>query len=718
MAQTVKIHMIANAHLDPVWLWSWQAGVDEALATAYTTVKILKEYPEVFFTRSDVWFHQIVEKLNPELFDEMAKLISAGQWQIVGGWYVQPDCNLPTEFGFKKHIEAGKKYFAEKFGREVTIGYNVDSFGHAGSLSRILAREGYKYYIYMRPGAHEKDYPSDSQIFWWQASDSEDKLLTYRIPSPYCCNAEQLDEHIKNTINSSDCSLGHIMCFFGVGDHGGGPTREQIEFIRHNKKKYDGFELIFSHPQKYFDAIADKTDNLPTVKGELQHHAVGCYSVLHPLKKAIKSAEHKLVQAQDLSEFLSQYSAADTSEILEKSWEDVLFNQFHDTHGGTCLKSAYPDIYAQLGRAYANADNVITETIRKYSKTLNNLEINDIHLAYFAVANTHREKYTGWLEHELFSLADKEFKVIDNKTLEQIPIQRIRSESIANSFARILLPITLEANEVKVFSVQSGSNEEIKTDIKTGEKFLVNKYLQIEAKPNKIAIADDKGGKPISLKWSIYEDLTDTWSHNALRLGEKPLGRFESSRVLMEESGPLRAMMSWCGEFDKSQIIVKANLYHQEHWAELRIKVIWNQPRSVLKMELIPDNKIDSRIDGIAGGRQQRALDGKEYPFADWTILKTNGGEIALISPDIFGFDAQAENARFTLLRSPVYAHHHPSEVDTEKYTYDFIDIGEHEFRILIGIGDSFSPDRLRTIAYQLQEPAIHWDPPYRGRKV
>lgn len=719
--ETVKVHMIANAHLDPVWLWSWQAGVDEALATAHTTVRVLKEYPDLFFTRSDVWFHKIIEELNHSLFEEISELIAEGRWCLVGGWYIQPDCNLPTEFGFEKHISFGKRYFKEKFNKEINIGYNVDSFGHAGSLPRILSQAGYDYYIYMRPGAHEKEYPNGTQVFRWQASDSEDELIAYRIPVAYCCSFDNLDEHIRKTIDASDKSLGHIMCFFGVGDHGGGPTREQIEFIIANRKKYEGCELIFSHPAKYFEAISSKSECLPIVKGELQHHAVGCYSVVHKLKKDIKSAEHKLVQAEKVIRMLPQYVSSSYSEMLDKSWEDVLFNHFHDTMGGTCLKSAYDDVYAQLGRAYANADEIITKTVRRYSSELSGLKIDELRLGYFAVMNTSGASYNGWVEHEIFGLFDKEFKVVDFETGREIPIQRISSESVACSFARVLLPVELSAGQTRVFGIERGKPSELETDIVVAEgndgvgAEIGNKYWRISSDKEKIRCKSASRDCVVDVQASVYEDLSDTWSHGILRLGGEKSGRFERDDIRIAEKGWLRAILFWNGCFDNSQMKIKAGLYREDEWLELRIKLVWNQPLSVAKLEMSFDSEIIGRVDGIPGGVQNRELDGKEYPICDWTVLNTDTSAIAIICPDIFGLDVQRECVRFTLVRSPVYAHHHPTELDENKKMYDFTDIGEHEYRILIGCRETFDYEYLRKFANQLQQSVIHWDPPYRG---
>jgi alpha-mannosidase len=721
MSERIKVHMIGNAHLDPVWLWSWQAGVDEAIATAYTAVKLLKEYPEFIFTRSDSWFHQMIEKLNPELFEEVKKLVAEGRWQLVGGWHIQPDCNLPTEYGFRKQIEIGQRYFEERFGKKTKIGYNVDSFGHAGTLPRILKEAGYHSYIYMRPGAHEKQYPSKSQVFWWEASDSKDRVLAYRIPIAYCCHTvEQLKTFIPLVIEQSDTSLGHIMCFYGVGDHGGGPTREQIEFILNNRETYDGAELILSHPQAYFDAIAGKTQKLPVVKGELQYHAIGCYSVLHHMKQEVRKSEHKLIQAERVARKFSAFTNPKMASILRKGWQDVLFNQFHDTYGGTCLKSAYPVLFDQLGRAKANAEEEMTYTLRRYSETLPKLELGPkTNTAFFAVMNSGSEAFNGWVEHEFFGLGDlTDFKLvqIDPQTKKQreVVCQKIRAESsIMPEFLRILFPAKLTNGETQLFGIRRKSAKTIKTDLKAKKTQIQSRCWQAKVKSDGLALAAK--AEALGFKFQVLEDLSDTWSHDINRLGGKQLGNFVQTRSFLEESGPLRANLVWEGSFRHSKIQMQTRIYRDENWMELVIHLLWNEPQAILKMILSPKAKFTSRLDGCAGGSQERSLDGHEYPFQDWTLLKNAGGSLAVISPDIFGVDAQKENIRFTLVRSPAYAHHHPATLDDKTRRYQFIDMGEHEYRVLIGSADKFNPKQLRMIAEQIQQQPIHWDPPYRS---
>ena len=52
MADTSRIHLIGNAHLDPIWLWRWQEGCGEVLQTFRSALDRLKEYKDFVFTCS------------------------------------------------------------------------------------------------------------------------------------------------------------------------------------------------------------------------------------------------------------------------------------------------------------------------------------------------------------------------------------------------------------------------------------------------------------------------------------------------------------------------------------------------------------------------------------------------------------------------------------------------------------------------------------------
>ena len=134
------VHMIGQAHLDPVWLWRWTEGRAEALATSQSAVDRLDETPDFHFTRGESQVYRWIEEENPELFARIRVYIDEGRWHVVNGMIIQPDMNIPCGESFVRQVLLGKAYLRDRLGVEPRIAYCVDSFGHAGTLPQILPR--------------------------------------------------------------------------------------------------------------------------------------------------------------------------------------------------------------------------------------------------------------------------------------------------------------------------------------------------------------------------------------------------------------------------------------------------------------------------------------------------------------------------------------------------------------------------------------------------
>ena len=224
----MRVHMIGNAHIDPVWLWPWQSGVDEALATMASACDRCDEYPEFVFTRGEAWLYQQTERVRPSLFNRIRRLVERGQWHITGGQFIQPDLNLPTEMGLKRQLIHGQRYFRDRFGVAPTTAYNVDSFGHTASLPDILTEYGYTAYVFRRPEQHQVALPANT--FVWRGVKGAE-VTAFRIVPGYVANFAELTGQVRLAIEAADPRLGHTMCFYGVGNHGGGPSKAMIEWI-------------------------------------------------------------------------------------------------------------------------------------------------------------------------------------------------------------------------------------------------------------------------------------------------------------------------------------------------------------------------------------------------------------------------------------------------------------------------------------------------------
>src|SRR6266542_2632617 len=257
------LHMIGNSHIDPVWLWRWPEGYQAVRATFWSVIERMREYPELRFTCDSVVQLAWVEESDPELFEEIRHRVAEGRWEIVGGWWVEPGCN-------------------------------VDPFGHNATLPQILRSSGMDTYLFLRPGPHELRLPGPA--FWWRSPDGS-RVLAYRIPHEYQTVGTGLDEHVRAAVAQFPPDWRELACLYGVGNHGGGPTRANLDSIRRMSEAGQPARLECSTARRFFDRLLERGEDLPVVAGELQHHAVGCYSAHAGVKRWNRRAENLLLAA-------------------------------------------------------------------------------------------------------------------------------------------------------------------------------------------------------------------------------------------------------------------------------------------------------------------------------------------------------------------------------------------------------------------------------------
>ena len=259
--------------------------------------------------------------------------MASGRWVIVNGWWVQPDCNLPSGEALIRQALYGKRYIEDRFGIEVPVAYNVDSFGHAGTLPMLLRHTGSESYVFMRPAAHEMSLPAE--LFRWAAPDGSE-VTAIRIQIAYNTSPRNmsLDERIDHH-QALIAERAHLfMCLYGVGDHGGRAA------VRHIADRVAAGEALrFSDPGSFF-AEATATPG-PMVTDELQFHAIGCYAAASGLKALNRRAEARLAQAEAALALAALTTGiAYPRERFEDIWRRLLLSQFHDTLGGTSIESA------------------------------------------------------------------------------------------------------------------------------------------------------------------------------------------------------------------------------------------------------------------------------------------------------------------------------------------------------------------------------------------
>jgi len=207
-----ELHLVCNSHIDTAWLWTTPEGVAAALATFRSAADMAERY-DYIFCHNESFLYEKIERIDPQLFSRIKKLVKKGRWHIMGGWYIQPDCLMCGGETYVRHIRYGKRYFKEKFGVTPRIALNLDSFGHSAGLVQILVKSGYDGYLVCRP--HFDMFPSKNDYFIWRGLDGS-SIKTVRDKFHYASAYGKAGEKILKTVDFCDktgkengiCALG------------------------------------------------------------------------------------------------------------------------------------------------------------------------------------------------------------------------------------------------------------------------------------------------------------------------------------------------------------------------------------------------------------------------------------------------------------------------------------------------------------------------------
>lgn len=682
------LYMIGNAHLDLVWLWQWQEGFQETKATFRSALDRLKEYDDFIFTNSTAAAYEWIENNEPEMFEEIKKRIKEGRWEIVGGYWVQPDCNIPGGESFVRQALYGQRYFKEKFGVLAKVGYNVDSFGHHGMLPQLLKKSGMDYYVFMRPSPQEKGLPS--RLFWWESDDGS-RVLTYRIPFYYNSEPGELDQHIKRTANELAKPYTDLMCFYGVGNHGGGPTKKNIESIIELNKDPDYPNLIFSSPNRYFADIEKKNLDLPVVHDDFQHHASGCYAAHSGIKKWNRQAENKLIAAEKFSILANWITGQPYPEDFDLAWKDVLFNQFHDILAGTSLEEAYEDARNMYGEAITIADRNLNYAIQSISWRIN-IEHED-GMIPIVVFNPHSWNTTVNVEQEIGGLKD-DYILVDDKG-NQVPVQKVQSHATAHGRSRISFMADLPSmgyrlyklvrrEPITVFEPMNATdtkmeNEDYRLEIDSETGYIKSLY----DKKKNIELLKGPAARPV-----VIDDKSDTWSHDVIRFKEE-VGTFKAKQVKLVEHGPVKSVIRVISEYGKSTLVQDFTMYRDKNTIDVHVTVNWQEQFKMLKLKFPVDLVHRKATYEIPYGTKVREDNGEEEPGQSWIDLSGThkaSGElcgVSILNDSKYSFDIENSEMSLTVLRSPVYAHHDPAIPEEDRF-YSFIDQGIQKFTYTI----------------------------------
>lgn len=685
-----KLYMIGNAHLDPVWLWQWQEGFQETKATFRSALDRMKEYDDFIFTSSSAANYEWVENNDPKMFEEIKERVKEGRWQIVGGWWIQPDCNIPGGESFVRQGLYGQRYFQEKLGVTAKVGYNVDSFGHHGMLPQILRKSGMPYYVFMRPMPNEKGLPG--RLFNWESDDGS-RVLTYRIPFEYCTWGKDLEKHVRRCMEELKDPFGNLMVFYGVGNHGGGPTKENINSIKRMNALPEFPQLEMSGPNDYFADMEALDLPIPVVHDDLQHHASGCYAVHSGIKQWNRQAENALMTAEKWSAFASQVTGQPYPQDYHRSWKNVLFNQFHDILAGTSLEAAYNDARNMHGEAMTIADRGLNYAIQSLSWNIG-IEQEE-GMKPIVVFNPHSWESRVNVELEIGGMKDTAIVVDENG--KQIPFQLVQSQATSGGRYRLSFIAELPALGYRVYKVLPASQEPklAVQGIKANDYALENDRFRVEFDPKTGFISSlfDKkvqyevfrgpAARPV-----VIEDKSDTWSHNVFHFNQK-IGDFLATSVQRVEHGPVKSVIRVKSEYGRSTLLQDFTLYKELDYIDVKVTVDWREQFKMLKLVFPINLVLTKQTYEIPYGFKEREHNGEEEPGQSWVDyggITRDIGElggtsygVSLMNDAKYSYSIMNKELALTVLRSPIYAHHDPLVPEPHGH-YSFIDQGIQTF--------------------------------------
>lgn len=697
-----QIHLIANAHLDPVWLWRFQEGFAEIKATFKAAIDRINEHDSFIFTAAAASYYKWVEENCPSLFEDIKKAVKAGRWCIVGGMWVQPDCNMPSSESFARHLLYSQKYFEEKFGIRVKTGYNVDSFGHSGGLPRLLNEGGIENYVYMRPDWQEKDYGFSNQTYRWKCGDSEvvatkiggyggfeSGKMTQRIMQD---NDEYVDDHNES-----------IMKFYGCGNHGGGPTVKSIQEIDEYLPKAKN-EFYYSSPDKFYEFMREKHyEELPVYEYELQNNASGCYSANAKIKALNRAGENRMNEAERMQVLCNGVmNTPMKAEKNREAWENILFNQFHDIICGCSIQAAYEDAYAFGNIAVAQGLKFTNEAVQRISW--------DIDTAKGIPTLSKVKDWVIWdngetgapmvvfnpLSHKVsipVFLHRKTCTAVRDENGVDLNFQKIRSA--ANNQHVFCFIAEVPPYGWKTYWSYDNENTVHTPDtpyMMASEYFIENDKITVRFDPKGgfiSSITDKEGnelaGECISKAVVLDDSYLDTWGHDHY-VYDKVIGEFSDPKFELLESGPCVIKYRVTTYYKESSIAQTYILYAGDSRVHVKSRLILNSEAVQIKILFDSGIKDSALYREVPGGVVNYETAGREEPMLRWmAALKGNKG-LAIINDSKYSASIKDGVMAMLVVRSCYYADHSANR-DNQVVVQD-IGVNEFAYDILPYNGD------------------------------
>jgi alpha-mannosidase len=722
---TRSIHLICNAHLDPVWLWEWEEGAAAAISTFRTAADLCEEFGAFIFNHNEVILYRWVEDYEPALFARIQRLVKEGRWHIMSGWYLQPDCNMPSGESFVRQILLGRRYFEEKFGVRPTTAINFDPFGHTRGLVQIMARAGYDSYIFCRPG--EEDIHLPQGAFAWEGYDGS-RVLAVRPYGHYLSALGRVNEKVESYLQACPDETPGIL-LWGVGDHGGGPSRADIQILDRLIAQAGESQLCHSTPEAYFAEVRATKKDLPIHRGDINAWAVGCYTSMAQSKYKHRLLENELYATEKMvSAAWAQRRIDYPGENIAEAMRTLATAEFHDILPGSSIQPVEEMALRLMDHGLEILSRAKAQAFFALADGQPAAKENEIPILVY---NPHPYPVDAVVECE-FQLADQNWG--DDFTSaaafsgeQKLPTQVEQEASSLNldwrkkvAFRAVLAPAQMNRFDCRLERIPS---RPVPAQPEGSLITFTNNTMQAAINTHTGLIDSFRVNgkdvlKPGAGKMLVMADSPDPWGMR-VRSFRKARGAFRLlspkksawlaavptptlAPVRVIEDGAVRMVVEALFGFGSSFLVLRYKLPRQGSEIEIEARVHWNEKDSMLKLSLPYTNSQARLLGQVAYGVEDLPVNGSEVVAQKWMAVVPHASAdtpaLSVVNNRTYGADYLRGELRLTLLRSPAYSAHPIMErpiLPTDRYS-PRIDQGERLFHFWLNAGPAL--ERLEAI--------------------
>ncbi|MEI6132083.1 MAG: glycoside hydrolase family 38 C-terminal domain-containing protein [Bacillota bacterium] len=673
-----KMHLICNAHLDPVWLWEVEEGIAEAISTFRVAADFCEEFDGFIFNHNEVILYKWIEEYEPALFARIQKLVAEGKWHIMGGWFLQPDCNMPSGESFIRQILAGRIYFNEKFGVQPSTAINFDPFGHTQGLVQILKKCGYDSYIFCRPFI---ELPAED--FTWVGYDGS-KIIGHRSIEWYNSELGTAKKKVEEWVEKFS-EKATALVLWGIGNHGGGPSKIDLTQIKELMESKKDVEILHSTPEAYFKELKELEVPLPEVDRDLNPWAPGCYTSQIRIKQLHRLLENetymleKIMSVASLQGLLT-YPVQEFKDIFC----DLLTAEFHDILPGSSIQPVEERALRTLGRAIETCMQLKAKAFFAFASGQEKAKEGEIPILIY---NPHPYKVKGVFECE-FNLQ------IQNREVFSMPEIYSNDQKLPTQVEKELSNLNFDWRKRAVFSAELAPNSMNRFDCRIRNLPQKPSY-ELKSINDKISFMTDALEVIINCKTGlidtckingfdylkanaflpiVIQDNEDPWGSNVYsfpyKVGEFKLmsaekgtrfsgvsqGRLESVRVI--EDGEVRAVVEAVLEYGNSTICLQYKLPKSSTEIEIDVRVFWNEKDKMLKLSIPTRFENAKYLGQVAFGVSELPSDRTEAVSQKWLGVQDEKQDkmFTIVNDCIYGSDYLDGEIRLSLLRSSAYS--------------------------------------------------------------